>query len=59
MELFLLYQIKEVVYLSEEENKELLSNELYLVKVNHVKTEEEVPDEYSYKYEVGKDLDLF
>ena len=54
-----MYQIKEVVYLSEEENKKLLSKELSLVKVNHVKTEEEVPDEYSFKYTVGKDLDLF
>ena len=55
-----MYQIKEAVYLSEEENEKLLSKELALVKVNHVKTEEEVPlEEYSYKYEVGKDLDLF
>ena len=55
-----MYQIKEVVYLSEEENKELLSNELYLTKVYHVDKEEEVPkEEYPFKYTVGKDIDLF
>lgn len=54
-----MYQIKEAVYLSEEENEKLLSKELSLVKVNHVKTEEEVPEEYSFKYTVGIDLDLF
>ena len=54
-----MYQVKEVVYLSEEENEELLANELTLVKANHVDTEEEVPEEYSYKYAVGTDLDLY
>ena len=59
MELFILYQVKEVVYLSEEENSELLVNELSLVKVNHVKTEEEVPSDYSIKYTIGTDIDVF
>ena len=55
-----MYQVKEVVYLNEEENKELLSKELHLTKVNHVDKEEDVPlEEYPYKYVVGKDLDLF
>lgn len=55
-----MYQVKDTVYLSENENKELLSNELYLTKVNHVDTEEEVPlSEYPFKYIVGKDIDLF
>lgn len=55
-----MYQVKEVVYLSEEENEELLSNELHLTKVYHVDKEEDVPlDEYPFKYIVGKDLDLF
>ena len=55
-----MYQVKEVVYLSEEENKELLSNELYLTKVNHVDTEEEVPlEEYPVKYTIGTDIDVF
>lgn len=31
-----MYLVNEVAYLSEEENKELLSNELYLTKINHV-----------------------
>ena len=47
-------------FLSEKENKELLSNELYLTKFNHVDNEEDVPlKEYPYKYTVGKDMDLF
>lgn len=55
-----MYQVKNIVFLSEEENKELLSRELYLTKVYHIDTEEEVPEEeYPYRYEVGKDLDLF
>ena len=55
-----MYQVKNIVFLSEEENKELLSKELHLTKVYHVETEEEVPkEEYPFKYEVGKDLDLF
>jgi len=54
-----LYKVKDVVYLSEEENKEALDNELTLIKVNHVDTEEEVPSDYSFKYTVGKDIDLY
>ena len=55
-----MYKVENTVYLSEEENQKLLSNELNLTKVNHVEKEEDVPlDEYPYKYTVGKDLDLF
>ena len=55
-----MYKVNDVVYLSEEENQELLANELSLTKINHVDKEEDVPlDEYSFKYIVGKDLDLF
>lgn len=60
MELLILYKVKDVVYLSEEENKELLANELYLTKVYHVDTEEEVPlEEYPVKYTIGIDIDVF
>lgn len=55
-----MYQVKDIVYLSSEENKELLNNELYLTKVNHVEKEEDVPlEDYPFKYAVGKDIDLF
>ena len=55
-----MYRIKDVVYLNEKENKELLSNELHLTKIIHVDDESDVPlDEYPHKYIVGKDLDLF
>lgn len=55
-----MYKVKDVVYLSEEENNELKSNELYLTKTYHVDKEEDVPkEEYPYKYIVGKDIDLF
>lgn len=55
-----MYRVKDVVYLNEKENQELLSNELCLIKIDHVDNEEDVPlDEYPYKYTVGKDLDLF
>ena len=54
-----MYQLGKAVFLNEEENNKLLSEELSLVKVNHVKTEEEVPEEYSFKYTEGIDLDLF
>ena len=55
-----MYKVNDIVYLNEKENKELLSNELSLTKINHVDKEEDVPlDEYPYKYTVGKDLDLF
>ena len=54
-----MYRVNDIVYLNEKENKELLSNELHLTKINHVDTEEDVPEEYPYKYTVGKDLDLF
>lgn len=56
----LMYKLNEVVYLSKEENDELLSNELHLTKVNHVDNIEDVPvNEYPFKYIVGKDIDLF
>ena len=55
-----MYQLGNIVYLSEEENNKVKENELHLTKVNHVKTEEEVPlEEYSFKYTEGIDLDLF
>ena len=55
-----MYKVKDIVYLSEEENKKLLSDELHLTKINHVDHEEDVPlDEYSFKYTVGKDITLF
>ena len=55
-----MYRVKETVYLSEKENEELLTNELYLTNVYHVDTEDEVPlNEYPFKYTVGKDIDLF
>jgi len=54
-----MYKIKDVVYLNEKENKELLSNELHLTKIIHVDDESDVPlDEYCHKYIVGKDIDL-
>ena len=37
--LFQMYQLNNIVYLSENENKELLTNELYLTKVIHVDSE--------------------
>lgn len=54
-----MYKVNDVVYLNEKENQELLSNELHLTKINHVDKEEDVPEEYPFKYTVGKDLDLF
>ena len=54
-----MYKVNDVVYLNEKENQELLSNELSLTKINHVDHEEDVPEEYPFKYTVGKDIDLF
>ena len=54
-----MYKIENVVYLSEEENKELLADELDLTKINHVDKIEDVPEDYSFKYEVGKDIAIF
>ena len=55
-----MYKVKDVVFLSEEENNELLKNELYLTKTYHVDTEEDVPiEEYPFKYTVGKDIEVF
>lgn len=55
-----MYKVNDIVYLNEKENQELLSNELCLIKIYHVDTEEDVPlDEYPFKYAVGEDLDLF
>lgn len=55
-----MYQLNNIVYLSKNENKELLTNELYLTKVIHVDSEKKVPlDEYPFKYTVGVDIDLF
>ena len=55
-----MYKVEDVVYLSEEENKELLSNELSLAKINYVDNEEDVPlEKYPVKLIVGKDLDLY
>jgi len=55
-----MYKVKDVVYLSEDENEELLADELYLTKIYHVDTEEKVPlEEYPLKYTVGKDIELF
>lgn len=45
--------------LETKENEQLLANELYLTKVNYVDNEEEVPEEYSFKYTEGSDIDLF
>ena len=60
MELLILYQLENIVYLSEEENNKVKENELHLTKVNHVKTEEEVPlEEYPFKYTIGKDIEVF
>ena len=55
-----MYQLENIVYLSEEEKHKLKENELHLTKVNHVKTEEEVPlEEYPFKYTIGKDIEVF
>lgn len=55
-----MYQLENIVYLSEEENNKLKENELHLTKVNHVKTDEEVPlEEYPFKYTIGKDIEVF
>ena len=55
-----MYKVKDVVFLSEEENNELLKNELYLTKTYHVDTEEDVRiEEYPFKYTVGKDIEVF
>ena len=54
-----MYQIDKTVFLNAEENEKLLTEELYLTKVNYVESEEEVPEEYSFKYTEGKDIDLF
>ena len=54
-----MYRIKDVVYLNEKENKELLSNELNLTKIIHVDDEKDIPiDEYHFRYIVGKDIEL-
>lgn len=54
-----MYQIGKAVFLNAEENEKLLANELYLTEVNYVESEKEVPEEYSFKYTEGIDLDLF
>ena len=55
-----MYQLGNTVYLSEEENNKVEKNELHLTEVNHVKTEEEVPlEKYSFKYTIGKDIEVF
>ena len=55
-----MYQLGNIVYLSEEENNKVKENELHLTNVNHVKTEEEVPlEEYPFKYTIGKDIEVF
>ena len=58
--MLILYQLGNIVYLSEEENNKVKENELYLTKFNHVETEEEVPlEEYPFKYTIGKDIEVF
>lgn len=55
-----MYQLGNIVYLSEEENNKVKENELHLTEVNHVKTEEEVSlEKYSFKYTIGKDIEVF
>lgn len=54
-----MYRVKDNVFLSEEENAKLLNNELDLTRLFHVSSEEEVPvEDYPFKYEVGKDIEL-
>lgn len=54
-----MFRVGNIVYLSDEENEKLLANELNLTKINHMDNEEDVPEEYPFKYTVGKDIDLF
>ena len=55
-----MYQLGNIVYVSEEENNKVEKNELHLTEVNHVKTEEEVPlEKYPFKYTIGKDIEVF
>ena len=45
-------------YLKKKNNK-LLNEELDLTRLFHVSSEEEVPvEDYPYKYEIGKDIEL-
>ena len=54
-----MYRVKDNVFLSEEENAKLLNNELDLTRIIHISSEEEVPaEDYPYKYEIGKDIEL-
>lgn len=54
-----MYVVKDYAFLSEEENNKLLNEELDLTRLFHVSSEEEVPvEDYPYKYEIGKDIEL-
>ena len=54
-----MYVVKDYAFLSEEENNKLLNEELDLIRLFHVSSEEEVPaEDYPYKYEIGKDIEL-
>lgn len=54
-----MYVVKDYAFLSEEENNKLLNEELDLTRLFHVSSEEEVPaEDYPFKYEIGKDIEL-
>ena len=59
MEVLELYKLENILFLKESEKDELSYKELSLFKINHVKSENEIPSDYIYKYVIGKDIDLF